>query len=430
MAAKKSRSLKGDGSIMEILKPDGTSYNPKRWRVRVDRGIDPVTNKRRKPLSRNVTGTKKEARKKRNELRREIEEGIKPEADKLTFREMCEIYKRNRKQAGKISAKTLRDEVCHLDFMCEILGDILLKQVTPQVVEELYPEIRKRRIAQGYGCGNTTLHAYHTLLKALMKKAMHYDFILRNPCDRVESPKLDPVARRSLTPEEAERLLHQVDVSEENAYSALKEKEARQKAWHVEYDRSFLLGMRDVCSVLAIRIALASGMRLSEVLRLTWGDLRSNVLTVRRQTTKTDAGHRTVAIDKDTLKHLKRWKKYQAQLLTYIDQSQTEETPLLCCANGRPLDKRNFEPWWKRWREDHGFPDLKFHELRHTQATQLLANGVDVKTVQTRLGHSDPSITLKWYAHAVSENDQAAAELIGDLFTGKSQARDGKRKSA
>ena len=59
---------------------------------------------------------------------------------------------------------------------------------------------------------------------------------------------------------------------------------------------------------------------------------------------------------------------------------------------------------------------MKFHELRHTQATQLLANGVDVKTVQARMGHSNAAITLNWYAHAVEENDRKAAQVIGDLF--------------
>lgn len=62
-------------------------------------------------------------------------------------------------------------------------------------------------------------------------------------------------------------------------------------------------------------------------------------------------------------------------------------------------------------------PRLRFHELRHTQASQLLASGVDVKTVQTRLGHSSASLTLDWYAHALPENDRKAARIIGDLFS-------------
>ncbi|WP_418924434.1 tyrosine-type recombinase/integrase [Ellagibacter isourolithinifaciens] len=53
---------------------------------------------------------------------------------------------------------------------------------------------------------------------------------------------------------------------------------------------------------------------------------------------------------------------------------------------------------------------------------ELLANGVDVKTVQTRLGHANASITLNWYAHAVPENDQRATQLIGDPLSSNSQS--------
>ena len=59
------------------------------------------------------------------------------------------------------------------------------------------------------------------------------------------------------------------------------------------------------------------------------------------------------------------------------------------------------------------------HELRHTQATLLLANGVDVKTVQTRLGHTSASITLDWYAHAIPEKDHEAVDLLGSLLAAK-----------
>ena len=55
--------------------------------------------------------------------------------------------------------------------------------------------------------------------------------------------------------------------------------------------------------------------------------------------------------------------------------------------------------------------------LRHTQATHLLGNGVDVKTVQERLGHANASITLDTYAHAIPENDRKAGDLIGELFS-------------
>jgi integrase len=59
---------------------------------------------------------------------------------------------------------------------------------------------------------------------------------------------------------------------------------------------------------------------------------------------------------------------------------------------------------------------LTFHDLRRANASALVAQGVDLKTAQTRLGHADPRLTLAVYAQATSEADKAAAELVGDRF--------------
>lgn len=112
----------------------------------------------------------------------------------------------------------------------------------------------------------------------------------------------------------------------------------------------------------------------------------------------------------------KRW-----HVTTSYTVEQADETPVCCSDTGGLYRIDNFEHWWSTWRDEHGFPGLKFHELRHTQATMLLGAGVDVKTVQTRLGHASPSITLGWYAHAIPENDHEAAQKLGALLSAPKQ---------
>ena len=58
---------------------------------------------------------------------------------------------------------------------------------------------------------------------------------------------------------------------------------------------------------------------------------------------------------------------------------------------------------------------VRFHDLRHFSATQLIGAGVDVRTVAHRLGHADPSTTLRVYAHALAERDREAAAILGKL---------------
>lgn len=132
---------------------------------------------------------------------------------------------------------------------------------------------------------------------------------------------------------------------------------------------------------------------------------------------KTKAGIRAISLDKATVESLKRWKTYQATALARIDKKASGATPVFTNGKGEYIDPSGFSRWWRKFKTDNDFPDLRFHELRHTQATVLLANSVDVKTVQTRLGHANASITLNLYEHAVPQNDRAAADLVGDLFS-------------
>jgi integrase len=63
-----------------------------------------------------------------------------------------------------------------------------------------------------------------------------------------------------------------------------------------------------------------------------------------------------------------------------------------------------------------GVPEASFHDLRRTNATQLVLAGVDVKTVQTRLGHADPRLTLAVHAQAVHDADRNAAAGLDERF--------------
>lgn len=81
----------------------------------------------------------------------------------------------------------------------------------------------------------------------------------------------------------------------------------------------------------------------------------------------------------------------------------------------RPDNVTNF---FTRVRNSVGLGHVRLHDLRHFTATQLIGAGVDVRTVASRLGHSDPSLTLRVYSHAIEERDRAAATIIGAVLSG------------
>lgn len=424
--------VKSDGQDRRGNKGDGclTALGRNKWRVFVDFGVNPITKKRER-VTRVVNGTKAEARKVRDTIKQEHENGLRVDADKMTFAEFSEAWQNARVTAEEVGKTHIQRDRQLINTLNSYIGTLTLGEITPQVVESMYTLIKTDKVAKFGKYSGTSLLMVHQKLKQIMSKAVDYDYILRNPCDRVKAPKKDEPDRKSLTVEEAARLLACIDEAEANAYANMEAKEARQTARGNLFGREYLRGLNIIGNVLAIRIGLATGMRRGEVFGLCWGsiDLENRRLNVAQSLTslgevkppKSKAGVRTIAIDATTCAHLRAWKQRQGVELLKVGLKLGDSTPVCCSEKGGFIDLHNFERWWRAFRNENGFTDLRFHELRHTQATQLLANGVDVKTVQTRLGHSNAALTLNWYAHAIPENDEKAADMLGDLFSSKPQ---------
>lgn len=87
---------------------------------------------------------------------------------------------------------------------------------------------------------------------------------------------------------------------------------------------------------------------------------------------------------------------------------------------GKPLHLNTLTHRYKRLLSQSGLPPIRFHDLRHTSATLMLANGEHPKIAQERLGHSDISITLNLYSHVTMDMQREAADRLDALVTGGS----------
>jgi integrase len=167
-------------------------------------------------------------------------------------------------------------------------------------------------------------------------------------------------------------------------------------------------------AVLGLRWGEVAGLRVGRI------DLLRRTVTVAEQVTrgaggvgfvsppKSAAGHRTLSIPAELANLLSR------HLADRGLTGATSDAFLFARADGRPLDYSN----WRRrvWLPAVELADLEglgFHDLRRTNATAMVLDGVDVKTAQARLGHSDPRLTLAIYAQATGEGDRSAAEKLG-----------------
>jgi integrase len=172
-------------------------------------------------------------------------------------------------------------------------------------------------------------------------------------------------------------------------------------------------------------LALASGMRRGELLALRWADvdLDTGVIAVERSVTQiglqrtysTPKNHerRKLNIDPRTVAALRAWRKVQlGERLEWGQAYQGAEDLIFTWEDGRPVRPDYVTTAFVNSQAGAGVPRLKLHEARHTHATVLLRDGVPVHIVAKRLGHKDASVTLKFYADVIPDDDTRAVDVF------------------
>ena len=264
------------------------------------------------------------------------------------------------------------------------LGGISLAKLAPVHVQGLYSAMEKE------GASARMRQLAHAVLHRALKQAVRWNLIPRNVCDAVEPPRIDKKEMRVYTPEQVTQL--------------------------------FKAASGDRLEALFV-LAVATGLRQGELFGLQWPDfdLEAGTVFVQRQLEevngqlaltepKSAKGRRRIELPAVAVQAM--W-AHKARMLAegHLDG------PVFCDSRGGYLRKSNFvRKVFKPLLKKAGLPDIRFHDLRHTSATLLLAQGVHPKVVQERLGHSQISLTLDTYSHVLpSMQQEAAAKLDGVL---------------
>jgi integrase len=188
----------------------------------------------------------------------------------------------------------------------------------------------------------------------------------------------------------------------------------------VEQSKALLQAIRHTTTYWPTLVALATGMRRGEILALRWknvdldagvvrvvGSLEQTKAGIRFKSTKSEKA-RAVPLPKFALEELRRWKREQAERLLKLGVRLSGETLVCAREDGKAKQPESLTHEFTYLVGRAGIPRVRFHDLRHSHATQLLANGVHPKIVQERLGHSTISVTMDLYSH-VSETIQSDA---------------------
>jgi Site-specific recombinase XerD len=191
-----------------------------------------------------------------------------------------------------------------------------------------------------------------------------------------------------------------------------------------EQSAAMLRAAEGTCLYLPLLLALGTGMRRGELLALRWHDvdLDGGTLVVARtveeafdklsaKEPKTTKSRRRITLPGVVVDALRAERTEQAKKTLASQPGESGQNLVLLAPDGDPWWPSNFDRTWRRSKKRQGLT-VRFHDLRHTHATQLLKAGVHVKIVSERLGHASVGITLDTYSHCMPALQQEAAEKI------------------
>ncbi|MFJ2955434.1 tyrosine-type recombinase/integrase [Streptomyces sp. NPDC087270] len=196
--------------------------------------------------------------------------------------------------------------------------------------------------------------------------------------------------------------------------------------------RRFLKTVKDDRLHALWELALRTGMRRGELLGLTWTDLdtRTRTLSVRRTLqhapagggtalypTKTLASERRIALPNACITALSQHHRAQQTERRASGEGWHDSGPIFTTPNGNPLLPTSVTARFRVLLGQAGVRRIRFHDLRHTCATLLLEQGVELIVIKDLLGHAHISITAEIYAHVRLRLQHDAIEALGNALT-------------
>jgi integrase len=362
------------------------------WELKFDAGRDPTGKRKIQYVS--FKGTRREAMHKLTELLAAVGQGDYVEPSKVTVIDFVRARIDQWEAAGNISARTAqRYRQLTENQIAPHLGSKVLQKLRPLDIEDWHATLRKGGRVRGKGglAARNVGHAHRVLGKAL-RDAARNGLVNRNVVSEQSVPKADD--DEMVIVQDVPALVDKLD--------------------------GFRLRVPAM-------VALFTGLRLGEILALRWNrvDVDAKVIRVREtleqtraygirfKSAKTRAGRRDITLPDILIEALREHRKRQLELRMQLGAGRLPDDALLfATVGGEPLSPNAQSAAWADFADSIGMPDVTFHALRHTHASQLIDAGVDIVTISKRLGHAKPDITLRIYAHLFRKDDSKAAAAI------------------
>lgn len=276
------------------------------------------------------------------------------------------------------------------------LGDVPLRSLRAEHLDSLYHALLATGSRDGGPLAPKTVYEVHAILRSALADAARRHLITTNVALIAHAPRSTPRARRG--PE----------------------------TWTASQVGQFLSSAAHLRLFSALHLAAYTGMRRGELAGLRWGDwhrsthrisiARSRQVVGGRSVevpVKTRTSRRCIDLDPGTEQVLERWRRSQQHDGHPVELSD----PIFSNRHGKPVHPESISQLFDRHLARTTIPRIRFHDLRHTHASLLVAAGTPIKVVSERLGHANPGYTMATYQHLVPGMSATAAADFADMIT-------------
>ena len=250
-----------------------------------------------------------------------------------------------------------------------------------------------------------TIKNYISFVSSVFEYAVHLRLLKENPCKNSLLPKMKKKELVMFTLEQAKRFLDILDKEEVP----------------LKYKAFFML-------------AIFGGFRRGEILGLEWNDIdfETGIIHIRRTTNrskelgnydtdpKSNSSFRALTLPEPVIFALKQLQNEQLSQRLKLGDQWHDTNRLFTTWDGQQMNGSSPFSWLRKTCEQYDLPKVNIHSFRHLNASLLISQGTDVKTVQSCLGHSQASTTLDIYAAAFQEREaQALGAVASSLLSNK-----------
>ena len=359
-----------------------------------------------------VHGTKKDAEVELAKFVTEVQNGLVIDGKSLKFSEFTEIWKRD--YGSKELAPSTYKRYCRMleTRLLPYFGHFYINKIKPTDIMKFYDLLEKdTQLVRKKGNNGSktkkplsgkTILEHHRLLRAMLHKAVYWQLIVANPAERVQPPKARKPKRRSYDDEQTKILLENLE----------------------------LLSSEDTKYKVAIILTVFTGVRLGELMGLEWQDVdfKNGIISINRSSQylsdmgvftkvpKTESSIREIAIPEFIISLLEEYKLWYEEQKSIYGELWTNSDRLFVQADGKPMHPSTISKWFVKYVGQIGLPVINFHGLRHTNASLLVAQNIDIAVISARLGHAQISTTLDFYVHPLLSHNRKAGYALENLL--------------